>query len=762
MPTNRTGSLPAELTTLVGRRAESVEIRRLLSTARLVTLLGAGGVGKTRLSLVVARRVAPAFSDGVWLVELADLRDPDLLAATVLNMLAPGRPAKDLHDLVEYVSTQQILMVLDNCEHLIGQTAELVDQLLHQCPNARVLATSRVPLRIAGEAVFAVPPLSIPVDDSPLKGDPTHYDAVKLFCDRASAAAPSFTLTEANQGAVVTLCRELDGLPLAVELAAVSMRALSPGDLLARHTDRFKVLGEGSRGGPRRHQTLRAAVDWSYNLCSEVERTLWSRSSIFLGGMDLHAAQSVCVDGRLPADQVISTLTGLVDKSILTFDGTQYKMLETIRMYGAERLRDFGEEETLGRRHRDYCLGLAEEVERQWFGPSQLELLTRTRREHPNLRAALEFCLVRPDEARVGQRMASALWAFWIRCGFQREGRHWLNRLLAADPEPSPERVSALWVDANLAVLDGDIPLAFTSVDECLRLASTLNDQVSVAHASFVRGLGELFRHDVEQAVVDLRTSVTLERATPEPRTFLATALLFLGISLCDRDSVDEAVEALEEARAISVSHGETWIRSWTMVMLGLAHWIRGDMTAAEELVRTGLADVEQLDDPLRAGMAVEFLAWTSLNQGHAQRAAALMGASRMLFEPLGPHLAGFQRIQEWSLDAADEARMILGAHAFDAAVEDGRHLAKQEWLALALSRPGTKAKSPSVGEAAVLTSRESQIGQLIAQGWTNKHIAQELVVSPRTVDTHVQNILIKLGFTSRAQVAALFGPSSD
>jgi predicted ATPase len=491
-------------------------------------------VGKTRLALAVARRVGPSFPDGVWLIELGELTNPELLPMAVLDQLAPGRSVKDLTGVVEYVGEKQLLLVLDNCEHLVTAAAEFVGEFLHRCPSARVLATSRVPLRILGEAVFAVPPLSVPEIGTEVGAtDIGRYDAITLFCDRASAVAPFFTLTESNRDTVATLCRQLDGLPLAVELAAVRMRALSPNELMSRHGEHFRILGQGSRVGPHRHKTLQAAIDWSYALCSETERRLWARSSVFAGVIDLDAAEQVCADEILPDSEILTALTELVDKSIFTFDGVHYRMLETICRYGLERLRQSGEEELIRRRQVAYCLSLALEVEQEWFGPGQGDLLSRNRGQLANLRAALDFCLSSPGQARTGLRMASALWAFWIGCGLQREGRHWLDRFLDADLDPTPERTRALWVNGYLAIVEGAIPVGLELLGECQNLAEASGDAVSAAHATFIGGLGELFRNDVERAVADLETGVLLERRVAGTSPFLATALTNLGLALC-------------------------------------------------------------------------------------------------------------------------------------------------------------------------------------------------------------------------------------
>jgi predicted ATPase/DNA-binding CsgD family transcriptional regulator len=760
MMNRRLDNLPADLTNLVGRRAESTAVKERLAGSRLVTLAGIGGVGKTRLALTVSRQLRRAFNDGVWLVQLAELSKPELLALTVMQALGI-RPQGDesVARMIDYLADKQLLVVLDNCEHLVDECAHLVDAVLQACPRVRVLTTSREPLRIDGEVVFRVPPLSLPATDGPLSsGDIAQYDAITLFVERASAVAPNFAMAAGDEQAVAALCRRLDGLPLAIELAAVRMSALSAEQLLAHHDMRYELLTRGSRAVARRHQTLRAAVDWSYELCSEQEQLLWARLSVFISGIDLVAAEYVCSDEALSGRNLVEALTGLVDRSILTLDDGRYSMLETLREYGRERLAQWGGERVFRRRHQDYYLYLAEQVEGEWFGPDQAALFGRVQHHHANLRAALESCLVEPDQTRAGFRLAAALWAFWIGCGLQREGRHWLDRLLAADAEPSAERAAALWVNGYLAVVEGAIPQGLAMLDECCDLARRLGDQPALAHATYIRGLGETFRDNLDTGIAYLEAGVRLERAAPGFNPHLTVALVNLGVAACYGEYLNRAVEVLEECRATCASRGEHWMMSWTLLFLGLADWTRGRVPEAEECVREALIRKRTLGDVLGAAVAVEIMAWCAVSTRDAERAARLFGASQMLWEPHGAFLFRFERLRNWSAQYTLRAKEVLGVRAFEAAEHSGRQFTPEQAIAYALGEQrATQAADEPSDAPAILTRREAEIATLVAEGMTNKEIANRLVIATRTVEGHVEHILAKLGLTSRTQVAALF-----
>jgi len=651
------------------------------------------------------------------------------------------------------------LLVLDNCEHLAAACAELVMALVQDCPSLSVLATSRERLRMNGEAVFAVPPLALPRPGKQLApGEFARFDAITLFLDRASALNGDLALSADDEEAVVTLCRNLDGLPLAIELLAGRTGVLSIKALVDRQDDRFGLLSSGNRSAPPRHQTLRATVDYSHELCSEGAQTLWAWVSVFAGGATLDAIIEVCSDGASSAGDVELALAELVEKSIVAFDGTRYHMLETIRAYGQERLRTLGREDAAQTAHRDYFGARASQAADSRSGGDQLVLLGRLLADLANLRAALEFCLGRPEQVTAGLGIAGRLWPFWLGCGLQREGRHWLGELLAADTGPSPQRVSALWADGYLAVFEGDMEAGLAMANECRQLAEHLHDLAAIAHATFVRGAAKLFLDQLGTAVSDLETAVRLEREVSGSHPLLVSALRTLGAALCCGGDLERAMEVLVEARALSEDRGDQLQLSWSLIFLGLAALLDGRLADASELLKEVLVRNRLIGDLLGMNTAVEFLAWVSLDSGDAVRAAQLLGASQVLAEPLGAHLP-FVALRRRHEDRFRHCRAVLGERAFNAALASGRQFSIEEAISFALEEKPRDAGG-QLGDTTPLSRREQEVANLVAAGKSNREIASELVISQRTAEGHVEHILTKLGCTSRAQVVALFARS--
>ncbi|MET8545995.1 regulator, partial [Kitasatospora sp. NPDC004799] len=500
------GRLPAEVTGFVGRQGELAELAGLLASARLVTVTGPGGVGKSRLALRAAARAADDFPDGTWLVDVAPVQDPLLLGHAVLEALrltdGTARPPLDV--LAERLDGLRPLLVLDGCEHLVEACAELADALLRALPGLRLLATSRTALRASGEHLLTLGPLPVgPAPTAPLRPGALP-EAVRLFAERARAVLPSFEVTEANAEAVALLCRRLDGLPLALELAAGRLRALSVEQLTARLDDRFRLLTGGSRTALPRHRALRTTIGWSHELCTVQERLLWARLSVFAGGFDLEAAEYVCAGEGIEPEETLDLLDELVAKSVVLREdspfGVRFRLLDTLREYGGQWLRAAGEEPRLLRRHRDWYLGVATWGEVEWFGPRQAETAERTGLAHSNLRAALEFCLAEPGEEQSALLLAGALWFYWIGCGHLGEGRHWLDRALALDREPTEARAKALWVTGYLAVLQGDLGTARPVLEECRRQALDTGDDRALAYAVHRQGCVALVGDDPDRA----------------------------------------------------------------------------------------------------------------------------------------------------------------------------------------------------------------------------------------------------------------------
>jgi predicted ATPase len=443
------GDLPAELTSFIDREAEVAIVKRLLTQSRLVTLTGPGGVGKTRIALRVATESGGdgAFTDGVCLVELSALQDTELLTYTVAAALGlpeqTARPAIDV--LVDYLHGRRILLVLDTCEHVIDACAMLADVLLRGTANVRVLTTSRQPLNSVGEHVLAIMPLPVPDVDAAPFGE--NQDALTLFRDRAAAAVPGFVVTETNRAAVAAVCRRLDGIPLAIELAVVRLRALSVEQMVSLLDDRFRMLTGTVRTPLPRHQTLQTAIGWSHELCAPEERLLWARLSVFADDFDLAAAEQVCAGGDLVGHRVFGDLISLVDKSIVsrveTGVGTRYRLLDTIREYGRERLAELGEERKLRRRHRDFYLNMTRQYDAEWLSSGQILWCRRLSQEHPNLRMALEFCFSADGEVENGLVMATSLWGYWLISARYSEARYWLDQALQQVGDPAPLRARA-------------------------------------------------------------------------------------------------------------------------------------------------------------------------------------------------------------------------------------------------------------------------------------------------------------------------------
>jgi predicted ATPase/DNA-binding CsgD family transcriptional regulator len=751
------GDLPADLTSMVGRRRETDEVLGLLSKSRLVTVAGTGGVGKSRLAVHAARRVQATLPDGAWLVELADLTDEDLLALKVLSSLPMAmRAGTGAAGLVDTIGDRSLLLLLDNCEHVIDACGELALDLLRACPNLRILATSREPLRIDGESVFPTPPLSVPEEGQHRpKAAADRYDAVRLFLSRASAVDPQFSLTPDNQEAVLALCRRLDGLPLAIELAAARTRSMPVPEILKRLEDRFGVLTSGSRTAPLRHRTLLATVDYSYEQCSEAARVLWARMSVFAGGAGLDAVERVGTGEELLPGEVHRALNELVEKSIVRFDGARYHMLETLHQYGLHRLRASGGEHDARRAHRDYFAGVAARMEAGWFGAGQTALLRAVLTDLPNIRVALEFCLTEPGEVRAGLRMAADLWSAWFVGGLHHEARHWIDRLLAADPELSRERARALWVNGHFTVLAGAVPAGLLMLDECYDLAKGFGDDATIAHVAFSRGIAHLFQGSLKAAVACFEEAVRGERHATGSTPRLAHLLVFLGMAWCYIGQPDRAVPVLEEACDHCRAQGEKWLLSWGVMHLGHAALLQHRDADAMALLIEALTRKSELDDLFGISVALDFLGLAEADRGDAERATRLMGAG----EALGERCNIPDRFESWLALRShylDQARKKLGSDVFNKALKDGRRFSKDEAVAYALRKKPVP--SQECNGALPLSPREREVARLLTMGKTNKEIATELFITRRTVDTHVENILNKLGFTSRTQVAALFG----
>ncbi|MFL6056565.1 MAG: ATP-binding protein [Actinoallomurus sp.] len=748
--------LPAEVRSFVGRRHEVAEVKRLLSTSRLITLTGVGGVGKTRLAARAGAAVRRAFPDGVWLVELAELDNPDLLVPEVCEALricdASARPA--LQVLIDRLRDVQALLILDNCEHLLPECTLMVERLLRAAPRLRILATSRQPLGIASEQTLSVP--ALPVTGPEAGG--TAGDAMRLFAERAEAVVPGFAVTEENRETVERICRRLDGLPLAIELAAVRMRALSVQQLLDRLDNRFRLLTSGSPAGLPRHQTLRASIDWSYSLCTEAERLLWARVSVFSCGLDLDAAEQVCAGDGIARDEVLDLLVGLVDKSVLIREEyphtVRYRLLDTIRQYGRECLAVSGSEPLIQRRHRDYYRGLAAEARRRLFGPDQVGWLVRLRIEHPNLRAALEYSFSRPGQAAVGLEMATDLLYHWIASYYLTEGRGWLDRGLAAEKDPVARRADALWANAWLAIIQAEPDPALGMLEEAEGIADRLGLPSVHAYVALFRGMIAMSGGDSDSAIQCYEKAVAGHRETGDPGG-LALGLVRLSLAYSFQGDSRSAIASGEEGLAVCDADGERWHKAYAMMALGVDLWRQGDLKRSAELEKQSLRFNRDLGDPLGMGVNLEVLAWIAAADERYPRAARLLGILRTTWQMIGAPLSGYGHLAGYHEECESRTRVAMGDRAFATACGEGSEMSIDRAIAYAL---GEHRPSATGADTSSLTRRETEIAHLVAKGMSNKDIAAELVIAQRTAEGHVEHILNKLGFNSRAQIAAWVG----
>lgn len=746
----------------MGREKDVAEVGRLLSKARLVTLTGVGGVGKTRLAVQAAAVLRDAFPAGAWLVELADLSDPALLAHTVLEALS----VRDDTDrdkagvLADHLRERRILLVLDNCEHLIEACAASADELLRAAPGLHFLATSRERLGIPGEHLWQVAPLPLPDPLLPLRPDAWRaYPAMTLFAERAAAIEPGFAVTDENQDLVARACLSLAGIPLAIELAAVRVRALSLAELATRLEDGFPLPSRGERGGTPRHRTLLAAVEWSHDLCGPAERLLWARASVFGGGFTLCAAEAVCVGDGLPAGSVLGHLAELVDKSVLLCerdgDKARYRLLEPLRQYGRAKLHDLGDEDVVRRRHRDYYLVQAEWSEKEWFGPKQAEIFARTRLEHANLRAALEFCVTTSSEGAIGLKLAATLWFYWAGCGVLAEGRYWLDRALEAALEPGEDRLKALWVNGYVSTLQGDVPRAMTLLGECRKQAGRAGDEAALAYAVHRLGCNALVGDDIGYAKELFDEARTRYRRLGEMNGNVMLAGIEKAIAAMFVGELDEAAALCDEARAIGAAHGEEWAHAYAIYVLALVSLHRGEFDTAIGCARDCLRIKRTFNDLLGMVLAIEVLAWTESALRRWVRSATLLGCARRIWQSVGYPMFGSKYFGAPHGECEARTREALGDVRYAALSRRGGEFTLDEAVAYALDDAETEDIVPAGDAETVLTDREHEVAVLIAEGLSNREIADRLVISRRTAEGHVHRILRKLGVDSRARIAA-------
>ncbi|HEY7430550.1 MAG TPA: LuxR C-terminal-related transcriptional regulator [Streptosporangiaceae bacterium] len=778
-PARRPGNLPAETTSFVGRRRELAEVRKKLTGARLVSLAGPGGVGKTRLAIRLAADLRRGFRDGGWLVELAEVLDPALVSSAVLAAL-------DLHDqaaseplpmLLSYLRDRELLLVVDNCEHLLAAAGGVVTDILRAAPGVRVIATSREPLSVPGEHVVPVPPLELP---SPGASQPVaalaQNEAVGLFTQRAAAASGTFELTAANQAAVVSLCRRLDGLPLAIELAAVRTRVLTVEQILGRLTDRFGLLTGGSRAALPRHQTLRTTIEWSHDLLTGPERAVLRRCCAFAGRFTLEDVEAVGSSQDVPAAQALDVLASLVDKSLVMKEDVGglacYRLHETMREFARLELAAAGEAEAVELRcagyYRDRCRRSARDRRYQlleWLAWADLEI--------DNLRAVLQRCLSRGDVA-AGLELSASLGWYWITRATT-EGMRWLGQFLAAGGGDSRLRAWALFLHGFLGVLKADPAAAVPGLQAAVAAARQTGQRGLLVEALAMASIAQDMAGD--RAAARRLLAEAQHEESPGYRPGLAAVLQARAFHGFFTGDLGEVRSAASQAAELARAAGDLYTLENMLLNLGSAALAAGDAEAAKPLITEALQLAGQIDDRVAQLYLLDAAGCHAALSGRPRLAARLLGGADAARREAGANFMPF--LLPLLSKARASAVAALGAAAFQAEFAAGQQLGREAALALALGKHahrragaagagGGGSAAAAAGAAAgpagagLLGKREAEVAHLVADGLTNKQIGARLFISERTVDSHVRSILNKLGFSSRAQIAAWQAASGE
>ena len=752
-------NLRVQLTSFVGRERELDELARLLRHARLVTVAGAAGMGKTRMATELAARMLVEHPDGTWLVHMTAISDPAKVPREVAATLGAPEPYSEsqAESLPVHIGARHLLLVLDDCEHLLDACAQTAEALLRACPGLRILATSHEPLRVPGEQVWRIAPMELPElggTREPTLEAVAGSDAVRLFQARASLVQPHFSLTTENALATARLCHRLDGIPLAIELAAARLQMMSVDDILDRLEDRFHILSGGSRTVMPRHQTMRAALDWGHQLLNEPERKLFRRLSVFPGSFELRPAEAICAAPDLTVEQVLGHLSGLVDKSFVVAlaepgGHSRYRMLETIREYASECLLQAGEGDDVRRRHADHYLSLAEHAMRFHGQPSQAFWLERLEADHEDLRAALQW--FRAHDRELSVRLVLALAWFWQMHGHLGEGREWLEGVLATPSLRSLDQAYALYWLSRMAYWQGEYGLARKLADRSLTGLRELGEEVLAGWVLSLLGSINTYAGDDERARACLEEVLT----TTADDDVRRDAEMGMAELLLQRGDLAAARVHLEHCLASAEAPEARWRVTTAMLFLAMVEFFDGQYASARRLVVEVLELYRQLGNPYAASGALYAAAGLAVAAGDPERALRLCGAAAAeradIRAPLAPR---WQALAQTAV--VDPARAAVGTERADAAWAAGAQLSLDEAVAYALADSPTPPAQADrrAGDVRLLTRREREIALLVARGMTNRQIANQLVIAERTVEGHVERIRAKLGVRSRTGVA--------
>jgi non-specific serine/threonine protein kinase len=761
-------NLPVPFASFVGREQEISAVAALMSKYRLVTLVGAPGVGKTSLAIRLASSLASQYAEGAWLVELAPLFEPTLVAATTaqsLDVNEEGRPPLDA--LRQDLRDREMLVLLDNCEHLLGAAASMVESLLVACPHLHLLVTSRQPFGLIGEIAWQVPPMSVPERDGVSLDLLLGSEAGQLFVERARSARSSFDPAESDVSAMAEICARVDGIPLAIELAAARVAHLSPRQIASRLDDRFRLLAANSPVTLERHRTLRALVDWSHELLSDAERIVLRRLGVFAGSLSLEAAEAVCGESGL---DVLDQLAQLVNKSLVQLDeqhrSVRYRLQDSIRQYALEKLEESGETELLRRRHAEYYATMADEAENRLYSGEQEQVLAQLAREHDDIRLALGWSSESGDP-EVGMRLAGALWRFWQVRGHLREARAWLERLLGADAaQQSIGRARALNAIGFLTFLQGDYEAARPLLEQGLAISRALGDQRGVIESSSNMGLLLRCLEESTEARRHLNEALEVSRAVGDRAREGRVLNKMARLEFYEGD-----LQAASQLHELSLSMGRLTGNTWHIALvlgdLADVRFAMGDDDSALELYAQSVRLWQGIGDERGVAQGLEGFAMLAARRGQHDQVVLEISAARAIRQRISEPSSPSRRA---TLDQLlDEARAALGDSRYEAAWREGSVSTAEQLISRVLANEALdEATPPEARETAVdatvapfvpgpekLTTREIEIAAYIGQGLSNREIAETLVVSQRTVEWHVANLTGKLGFRSRAQIAA-------